>query len=277
LLDLWERNIPTLEEYGQAITAPLKLHEQAFLTRPAADRSATAHFVVVRAINVPVLESLGVRFVLTDGTVSQTAAQLRQSIEVLPSVTLRLYELNDPNLGDLSPAEVRIVSGAGEVVDEVIRDPMILKRVAMVSESIGSDLVPASQSRFAFVRQGATLDAESHGSSAVLLPMQFSHCMTWTATGPGTVEAVVRANLLHTLVVFTGSVHVHFEWEYGPWASRCRREDARDFDRLGVPDALASLADRRTTAVIAAPRRRPRPGARIRPVRRGPTCCAGRS
>ncbi|MEM9204754.1 MAG: hypothetical protein AAGA88_00340 [Pseudomonadota bacterium] len=241
LLDIWELGIPSLEEYGQAITPALELYERAFLTSDGQDDSGR-YFVFVRAPNLPILESLGVRFVFTDADLAADEASLRSVLPINDDISVRLYELRDPNLGSYSPTELRVADTASEMIAALRETPGMLKRTAMIAGPLDVQLRPAQSSNFRYVRNGAVLEAASSGESAILLPMQYSHCFDVVASGPGSLIAVVRANILHTLVIFSGDVSVHFRWDFGFFGnSGCRTEDVSDLQRLGLDQALREV------------------------------------
>jgi hypothetical protein len=230
LLDLWWFSIPTLDEYGQAISLPLKEYTKRFLTNP--DEPAATHFISVSRIQPDVLQILGVRFVLTDGRLPSSIASARGELP-LDGVVLRLYELRAPNLGNVSPTKIVAARNADEVFRAIAADPKVLRRTAFVAGEPNSDLVPAQAARMTMIRGGVTVAASSRGTSALLLPLQFSNCLSVEAS-QGEQVRIVRANLLHTLIVFRGPVEATIRWKFGFGASSsCRLKDVADLKRLG--------------------------------------------
>ena len=243
LLDMWELGVPTFEEYGQAITPSLELYERAFLKSEGQDNSLGNHFAVARTPNLPILESLGVRFVLIDTNLPANKANLKSVLPINDEVSIRLYELNDPNLASYSPTELRVFDTASEMIVALRQTPEMLKRTAMVTRPLNVQLGPAQRSSFRFVRNGALLEATSSEQSAILLPLQYSHCFDILASGPGSLISVTRANILHTLVVFSGEISVHFRWNFGFFGNAgCRTDDAKELMRLGLDEALREFS-----------------------------------
>jgi hypothetical protein len=75
-------------------------------------------------------------------------------------------------------------------------------------------------------RDGYDIAAESPGRSMLLLPLQYSHCLTIVGdVGP----RVVRANVLQTLLVFEGSIKIGLRNRLGLFGQAgCGLQDAGD-------------------------------------------------
>ncbi len=233
LLDLWWFSIPTLEEYGQAISLPLRAYTSRLLSSPL--DAVSPHFALAKRIEPEVLQILGVRFVLTDGKMSEAGAALRGEVPLGNSGFLRLYELHAPNLGGLSPTEIVTGKNAEEIFAAIASRPNELRRKAFAEFQPLTDLVPARSSRMTFVRGGVSVVAESDGTSALLLPLQFSNCLSVSGGEDGEAVRLTRANLLHTLLVFKGKLNVTIRWQYGFWpSSGCRLKDMAELRRLGL-------------------------------------------
>ena len=230
LVDLWWHSIPTLGEYGQAITFPLRAYAQRVLRNPGDPEQP--HFVAATRIEPRLLEILGVRFVLTDGAVP--GAALRGELPLSGARRLRLYELAAPNLGGVSPTRVVAGKGADEVFAAIAADPGMLRDTAFTASAVTEPLVPARTARMRFERGGVAVSAQSGGLSALLLPVQFSNCLSLEQSGGAPVR-ILRANLLHTLLVFRGSIDLAIRWSYEFGASAdCRLKDAAEFKALGL-------------------------------------------
>jgi hypothetical protein len=230
LLDLWWFWIPTLEEYGQGVTRPLREYARRYLSDAAAPPST--HFISVTKIEPEILQILGVRFIVTD-------RQLPASIGALKSEGpegLRVYELRAPNLGDVSPTKMVTVQRADEVFDAIAANPALLRRTAFTAQAPLPDLVPAQGAKLTMIQGGVTVAARSEGTSALLLPLQFSNCLALDrAASRGEVVRIERANVLHTLLVFRGPIEATLRWRYGYGAaSSCRLQDVAELRKLGL-------------------------------------------
>jgi hypothetical protein len=85
-----------------------------------------------------------------------------------------------------------------------------------------------------FERGAVHVTAASAGTSALLLPVQFSHCFRLLPEQADGVR-VLRANLIHALILFTGELVVRLKWEFSFWNnSGCRLRDAEDVRALGL-------------------------------------------
>jgi hypothetical protein len=80
------------------------------------------------------------------------------------------------------------------------------------------------------IHGGFHLSGRSDGSSLVVLPEQFSHCLR-----PRDERVhIIRADLLMTGVIFSGDVDTDILFDYGIFTPGCRRADLADVQRLQV-------------------------------------------
>jgi hypothetical protein len=202
LFDLWYWRIPTLSEYGQGISRPLMFYVSSFLSSPQDVRDLNV--ALPRLANIDVLGAMGVRFVITDAELSSPAVTERHTLSSKRGAILRLYEIADANLGTYSPTDLVPYEPAALFAEAVRSNPGALKTRAYVSGPPASELSPARSAKLVFEKEGLRVTAASEGASALLLPVQFSHCYRLHALSPGTVT-VERANLIHTLTVLSGN------------------------------------------------------------------------
>jgi hypothetical protein len=103
-------------------------------------------------------------------------------------------------------------------------------------ESPGTQaLVPAERPRIVYERGGVHVTARSTGPSALVLPLQFSHCFRLQGRQPDGIK-VLRANMIHTLILFERELDIRLRWEFSFWRNRgCRLRDAEDARALGLP------------------------------------------
>lgn len=168
----------------------------------------------------------------------------RDIIPVRDGIKLRLFELRHPNLGTYSPTKLEVISSAADVIAALEKNPAQLKDIAMIEAPFDVKLQKAQLAKFSYVKNGATLVAQSRGQSAILLPLQYSHCLVASASGPGSLIAVMRANLLHTLVVFSGSVKINLRWDFGFFGDQsCRAKDVEELKHLKLEHAFRNIAD----------------------------------
>jgi hypothetical protein len=85
---------------------------------------------------------------------------------------------------------------------------------------------------------GFHITGHSDGTSLVILPQQFTHCLK---TSDSRVR-IVRANLMWTGVVFSGDIDTDIWFAYGMFSPGCRRDDLADMKRLGLVLPAAAKA-----------------------------------
>lgn len=231
LLDLWWPGIPTLSEYAQGISPPLMRYITEFLILPGDEISV--NYAVPSVVNAEVMRAMGVRFVITDASLSGEGITRILTIAAGNSASIQLYELQSPNLGTFSPTAIHKFE-PGEFFRKVKDDPRLLETQAFGTSAVDRPLVPVRDARMAFERRGLHVTATSEGASSLLLPVQFSHCYLPIGPSSGKVT-VMRANGLHTLVVFDRTLDLHLRWRYSFWQNQdCRRRDAAELKALGL-------------------------------------------
>src|SRR5262249_46031010 len=228
LLDLWWFGIPALSEYAQGISRQFVFYLSNFLSDPGDPNEVSVAFA--RRLNIEVLRTMGVRFIVIDRVVSDARATLLLT-ESIGGAELYLYQLARPNLGNYSPIEFEVNSGLERLRKNVEADPAILARRAFVESPIAGSFTPARDARMVFERSGVRITASSEGKSLLLLPLQFSHCLH--ARNANT--RVTRADLTFTLIQFEGQLDERLTWDFSFWRqSDCRMKDVADLRRFGL-------------------------------------------
>jgi hypothetical protein len=93
-------------------------------------------------------------------------------------------------------------------------------------------LVPPGRSALTVERGGYRIEADSPGTSLLVLPVEYSHCLR-----AGNPPRLMRANLAMAAILFSGRVEGTLMFRYGPLSSRCRIEDWRDANTLRLGEA----------------------------------------
>ncbi len=242
---LWYYGIPTLFEYSPLISPFFYRATRDLLARP--DDPQMRNAMMLRRFNPEILRLFGVRFVIADAplpapaqlvqTVPPPPAPLSQlALAEAPSVpTLLLYELDRVNLGDYAPTAT-VVARDADAALAFLGSGADLRRTAAVEEPLAGPLVPASDARIVAERGGLRLSASSAGTSLLLLPFEYSHCLTLTWASPeGAKPAprLIRSDLLLTGVLFSGRLEATLRYHTGPFHhARCRLSDEDDARRL---------------------------------------------
>jgi hypothetical protein len=227
--DLWDLNIPTLEEYGEWTS----VQAHAFALRLLAPAGTATHSNYLRAfaIDPDILRAIGVRYILTDAETLDQPAVLRGFVSDPSSrrtPAVRLFELSNPNLG----TQFVMATTADEIAQRIRENKHRLDEVAVVSDDIPSTTAKARNVVMIVERDGLRVQAMSDGPAHILLPVQFSHCL---AVVNGTAARLTRANLFQTLMSFEDTVDARIEFRFGLFADNtCRLRDRLDNKALGL-------------------------------------------
>ena len=237
--DLWDHNIPTLEEYGQWVTKSAYLAlEQLFnpsgKSNSGALRFNATVFLHLYELDLDLLPFLGVRYLITDLQLHDPLATLRaqQSSDDAPPIFL--YELANPNLGNWSPTKTVLARSFSEAMALLRSREFDRSTTAVVFDPVDGPLVPAQNVSFRFVRGGFHVTADAAGPAALVLPVQYSTCWRMSADAtPGV--ALHRVNGFQTLLTFDRHVDARFEFAFGSFGGvGCRSRDVAELKSLGV-------------------------------------------
>jgi hypothetical protein len=246
-------NIPTLDEVTHNIMPQFYLMTRELLSRPGID-GVDRHFGgVTTRLNVPILQLLGVRFVLADYELPVGTERLQMPIPegLRPTFEasralkspLRVYELPNPNIGDYSPTKALQAGTAQQAILEMSRPDFDGRQTVVTTgdASLPKNLVPAEAAAMTVRLGGVALSATSTGQSVLVLPVQFSHCWRIASGGDPTL---FRANLMQLGVLFSGELRLELRQVFGPFGdSACRIRDAADAMDLRMRDAAGTMED----------------------------------
>ena len=239
---LWHHYIPTLEEYSPLTSPPFYAVTSRLLSRPP-DRQ-TRNVLMLSYPNIPLLQSMGVRFVVSDEILAAPAAE-RASVSISDVLPIRLYELADPNRGDYSPTSVVTVESAAGALAAMARPDFDFRHKVVLFESAPATLVSATRAILSVAADGYLMEAESPGTSLLLLPVQYSRCLE-SLDVVGKAPRLLRANLAQVAVVFEGSVRYRLRNAGGVVGhSWCRLEDTRDVVKFKIQDIERTYVARR--------------------------------
>jgi hypothetical protein len=84
--------------------------------------------------------------------------------------------------------------------------------------------------KLSVIRGGLRLSGRSDGTSLVVLPQQFSNCLR----AYDERARLMRADLILTGVIFSGSIDTDISLDYGIFSPECRRADLADMKRLKI-------------------------------------------
>lgn len=224
----WYYGVPTLFEYNQLITP------NAFwiLTRALADRSdkQIRNVLVLTRINANLLQSLGVRFVVVPR--NSTVPGAREIANMGDKVSL--FEFPGPNLGNYSPTEAQFVNNSETAIECMLSPNFNFRKKCLVQVPINEHLVPATGTTLNLQSTGLHIKSHSDGTSILLLPIQYSHCLELEHGGEDQAR-VIRVNLLQTGIVFSKSLDAHLTFRSGLFDHQFGRlYDYWDAKTLGI-------------------------------------------
>jgi hypothetical protein len=255
ITNLWLRKVPTVLEYGQLVTPQSEYFNAAVLNNDMRQELNLFRPRVVPSPDVSerVLPMLGTRYFIVgnlqggpeisryisfaDQTGSSLATQSGQPVLVFPqgshhnagaAARWRVYELPHPNVGNYSPTQLltaETAAAAAAIMRQPDFDPA---KQAVLSTKIDGSLVAARNMQMSLIRGGLHVSGHSSATSLVLLPQQFSHCLR---ARDGSVR-LMRANLMLTGMIFSGSVDTDILFDYGVFTPRCRWADLSDISEL---------------------------------------------
>jgi hypothetical protein len=231
MMDLWNSGIPTLEEYGQWVSKQMFYFSRDLLAQPQDELDPYQAGIFLYRFRPQLLRVLGVRFVIADGSLSDSSIDLALAETGKGGATVNLYEIKGANLGQFSPTQVIVARDYSAAV-AALREQRDLENQVVLSFG-RSDLVRASHSRLVALRDGYHLTASAPGRAMLVLPVQFSHCWEIEDSGDRIVPRIFRANIVQTGILFKDNVDARLRFKFEPWSASCRLEDARDLTLLG--------------------------------------------
>ena len=241
ILGLWLYNIPTVEEYNDYISPMLYLLVSRLLNRPFDKQNR--NIMTPSVLNLPLLQALGVRFLINNQKLDTKKAMLRKKLPINQILgSLYLYEFQNPNLANYSPTHFIQRETATEIID-LMKRGVDFQKTALVSEKISGTFVPTHTAAMQVNRGNVTITANSTAQSALLVPLLYSHCLRVHFLGSEpTPFKMIRANLVETLLIFTGNLKVQLSmpkniWDYG----HCRNVDIKEADKLQIKQVMQAF------------------------------------
>ena len=229
-MDLWRRGIPTLEEYGQWISKQLSAYNLAFFSEGSVP--PVTNFLRVFEVDFDLFRALGVRFIITDFNFkNQAGVVFLAKMHQKDAVTMYLFEIQDTNLSTYSPTKaVWAENNNASVIEALKTQKKSLDDVVVVNEELDGPYVKATDGKMTLIRDGYRVSARSDGKSLLVLPIQYSKCLSIRNHAPsdGQSPRILRGNYLQTMVEFEGTLDASVELDFGLfWTSGCRLEDSK--------------------------------------------------
>lgn len=230
MVGLWYYNIPTLLEYSPLISPAFHSFGKRFLTLP--QDGQIRNIIAMRNIQIKFLQSIGVRFIVTD--VQRNDLVLRIKMSMKNHGFHYLYEIPTPNLGQYSPRHAVISTSLNETLDILNQDNFDFVNDFVTSENIQNIFVTASDVNLHYGDGFIDIKASSNGTSILALPIEFSHCLSIENNNFSKVEnRIIRINLLQTGLIFEKFLDTRIRYFTGPFNNPgCRIADSNEFKRL---------------------------------------------
>ena len=228
LSDLWNSNIPTIEDYGQWLTKQMFMFNSDLLTGPQDTVDPKGVATHVYRFAPELMAMLGVRYIISDGALNGSLiTEVMRETSPTETTILRLYEVQNANLGNFSPTKVVTADSYDDAVLHLQNlqgpDTVILLRPT----SVPPDVVSARRARLTVIRGGYHIEAQSSGTSLLVLPVQFSHC--WRLVGqPENKAGIFRANIVQTGIYFKSHIDADLRFGFGLLNLSCRKQDGDD-------------------------------------------------
>jgi hypothetical protein len=227
-LGLWYFHVPTLFEYNQ-LTSPA-FHALIARTLQQPFFPYQRNITVLSYPNVRVLKLLGVRYVLMP-TPKQPIGEVRAT-EDRGGQAWQLIELAQPNLATYSPTTIEVRPDLSSALDYVADDTVDLSEKAVALQAIGGPLTPIQSSALSMADEDLHIVARSSGRSLVVVPLEFSHCLSLHERHPGMGNGatLIRIDGLLSGIVFTQALDGVLSFRIGPLHNQLCRW--RDFQEL---------------------------------------------
>jgi hypothetical protein len=228
----WYYDIPTLEESSET-TSPFFHVLMSRLLNPKGAWFFRVH-EWASVLDADVLGQLGVKYVLTEQPLPDRMPVAQMNVG--DSRVQYLSELSDPNIAGRAATKVAVAPNAAEALARLRAPGHDFHDQAVLFEPLpeGSPLMPVSNSRLTVDRGFVTVTADAPGRALLVLPLEFSRCLTfaWSNTGEPPPRAL-RANLDQTAILFSHHLEGRIALAYGPLANpTCRLREMQDAARV---------------------------------------------
>jgi len=233
IVGLWLYNIPTLEEYSPILSPSLYYLLTKTLSRSIDHQ--IRNILTLTKINIPLLQTLGVKYIITNEIVNNNSTKLILS-EAIDSEhdSLYLYEVLNSNIASYSPTQFKLLNNIEDFIAKINANNIDFSKTAYVTTPVNLQIDSLKRANIAPIRNGINLTADTDGVSTVLLPILYSHCLHLKFNGgKPEIFKLQRANLAESLVIFSRHVNVDITYHYGlAKYADCRLQDRKSLQAL---------------------------------------------
>jgi len=232
-------HIPMMNEY-QHWTSPVSfVFLRTFFGKT--DDTFEKMFFPLHAFHLRTARLMGVRMVATDAADIPGGTLIYET--KAGNADLRIFRLDDINLGQYSPTSLRRVRTAAEALTQLRASDFDPKHNVVVEDAIPSLLVPASSAKVKLdLGPSLVVQASSPSRSLLVLPFEYSHCLHLDAANNGRAR-LIPVNLQQTGLLFEGNVEARISYRFGLLAdSSCRGDDLERAKALKLHDVLPAIS-----------------------------------
>jgi hypothetical protein len=232
---LWYYGIPTLLELNQFSSPFFHLVNARLLNAP--DTKDLRSYETQSIVNDRIMALLGVRYLLSDKVLPDRTPVLHYRL--VEGRDLYVYSIPGANTAGYAVTQAQRAADGREAIALLAKPSFDPRTTAVLTtQEELPPLVPVGASSLTIERGGYRIEADSPGTSLLVLPIEYSHCLradltTTSATPP----RVVRANLTMGAILFSGRMRGSLMLRYGPLLSNCRLADWRDAEALRIGEA----------------------------------------
>jgi len=194
----WRKGIPTTEDNNHMVSPFKYFFFSRLLTRP--QDYHPRNWLLVTNPRIPILELIGTKYLLTDSI--ETGLGSNDLVDSVPDSPLKLYRLNNTNLGNYFPTKMHCHAGYRETLQAMVEETNFASNVYASSgfHCDHSVFVPGKTLEYSFPKAGfVRVKAESLGRSIIVLPLEYRN--NFKISGPGNYQAL-RVNLFMTGIIF---------------------------------------------------------------------------
>ena len=223
--------IPMVNDYGHWISPPMLALLTAAFYRPDdfIDRGAQAP----RVFRPNLARLLGVSLVVSDKALPGEIELYRGLAVDHP---LFIHRIPGANLGQYSPVATVVVTNAGQILDHLQAADFDGNKLAILETPFSQNLLPAERVAVS-LHKGPRIhvDAYSEGTSLLVLPFDYSHCLEVEGDG---LDRVIPVNLAQTGLVVHGKISLDISYRYGLLkGTSCRKQDLERIKKLNLEEA----------------------------------------
>lgn len=232
---LWPYRVPTLFEYIP-LMSPSFFRATVRLLGRQGDRQMR-NVIVLRRPDSRLLAFFGVRYIIADSLLP-APFRLELSEKTFGTETLYLYEVPNVNLGSYSPVETRQVRNFDAALDQLADSRLDPARTALLFEPLPEGyrgpLSPAEAVDFRLKKGKMVLEARSQGISMVVVPFEFSNCLTLESSDQsGISPKLIRVNAMQSGILFKDRLSASVGYFTSPFSgATCRIRDRKEFVQL---------------------------------------------